>query len=256
MIHPTAVVDPKAMIHDQVRIGPYSVIGPYVEIHKNTEIQNHVTVQGPTEIGPDCRVFPYAAIGLEPQDKKFDGRVSKLVIGKENTLREYVTINRGTVQDRGVTTIGDRCWIMAYCHIAHDCQLGDDVIFANGTTLAGHVNIGKCVIGGGYSAVTQFCSVGDYAMMAAMTCVNKDVPPYLIVSGHRSSPNGINKIGLERNGFSKEEVKDIYKAYKIFFLNKLTKEDAIKNLQESFPKTSHIQKFIDFIQLSESGICR
>lgn len=256
MIHPTAVVDPGARIHESVKIGPYSVIGPDVEIDRDTEIQNHVTIQGPTKIGPECRFYPYGSIGLDPQDKKFHGEKSRLEIGEANTFREFVTVNRGTADDKGVTIIGNRNWIMAYCHIAHDCVVGDDNIFSNGATLAGHVTIGNHVVSSGYTAVHQFCSIGDYAMLGAMSMVVNDVTPYLIVNGQRAQVAGINKVGLERNGFTKEQIQDISRAFKIVFRKGLGKQEALELLRNEYADAEHITRMSDFIAQSVRGICR
>lgn len=256
MIHSTAIIDPSAILHEGVQIGPYSIIGSNVEIGKDTEIQNNVTIQGPTVIGPRCRVFPYAAIGLDPQDKKYNGGESRLRIGKENVIREFVTINRGTEQDNIETVIGDRAWIMAYSHIAHDCIVGDDVIFANHTTLGGHVKIGNFVVAGGHVAIHQFCSIGNFVMIGGCSAVTVNIPPFLTVNGQRVNVMGINKIGLERNGISKEEIKEIYHAYKVFYKNGLQREEALKELNKSNSNSPYVLQFINFIQNSERPICR
>ncbi len=205
MIHQTAIVDPGAKLHPGVSVGAYSVIGPEVEIGEKTEIQHHVVIEGPTRIGPECRIFPFASVGLEPQDKKFQGEVSHLEIGSKNTIREYVTINRGTEAGGGTTIVGDDCWIMAYCHIAHDCIVGNNVTMSNGTTLGGHVVVKDFANLGGMTGVHQFCRVGEYAITGAYSMINQDVVPFSTVAGNRAKLVGINYIGLDRRGFTPED---------------------------------------------------
>ena len=256
MIHPTALVDKTAILHDGVTVGAYAVIGPNVEIGQDTEISHHTVIEGPTKIGPNCRIFPFASIGMEPQDKKFHGESSSLVIGEGNMIREYVTINRGTESGGGVTTIGDRAWIMAYCHIAHDCEIGNDVVMANGTTLGGHVIIRDRAITGGMTGVHQFCRIGEFAITGGQSMISQDVVPYVIAAGNRAKIAGVNYIGLERNGFSGKEVEEINQAYRTFFKIGLTKDVALKKLSEEHADSTRIQTFIDFIRSSERGVCR
>lgn len=256
MIHSTAIVDPKAKLHSGVKVGAYSIIGPDVEIEKDTEINHHVVLEGPTKIGTECRIFPFTSIGLEPQDKKYQGERSYLEIGNSNTIREYVTINRGTELGGGITRIGDRGWIMAYCHIAHDCLIGNDVIMANGTTLGGHAIIKDNANLGGLTGVTPFCRIGEYAFTSAQSTIRMDVAPYSFITGDSAKLSGINYIGLERNGFIAEEVEKINQAFKIFFRSGLTKDEALEALKKEFQSSDQIRIFIDFIQTSERGICR
>lgn len=256
MIHPTAIVDSEAIIHSGVSIGPYSIIGPEVEIGENTVIQNHVTLSGPTKIGPGGRIYPYASVGSDPQDKKYKGERSFLEIGKDCLIRENVTINRGTDEGGGVTKIGDRAWIMAYGHVAHDCIVGDDVVMSNGAHFGGHVTVGKGVIAGAFSAAHQFCKIGDYSMIGAYSAVVQDVVPFTIAAGNRIRLAGVNKIGLERNGFSSEEIKEIQEAYRIFFKKGLGKNEALELLEKEFPQSNNIWRMIDFIKNAERGICR
>ncbi|MGH1537021.1 MAG: acyl-ACP--UDP-N-acetylglucosamine O-acyltransferase, partial [Gammaproteobacteria bacterium] len=197
-IHPTAIVDSSAEIDNSVSIGPYSIIGPDVKIAKNTSVGPHVVIGGSTSIGSGNRIFQFSSIGEIPQDKKFHGENSELIIGDDNTIREYVTINRGTEEDQGYTKIGDRNWIMAYVHIAHDCNVENDITFANGATLAGHVTVEEFAILGGFTLVHQFCRIGAYSFCAMGTALNRDLPPYLIASGNYASTHGLNKEGLHR----------------------------------------------------------
>ncbi len=256
MIHKTAIVDPGAKLHEGVSVGAYSIIGPGVEIGEKTEIRHHVVIEGPTKIGPECRIFPFASIGLEPQDKKFHGETSYLEIGCNNTIREYVTINRGTEAGGGITKIGDRAWIMAYCHIAHDCLVGNDVTMSNGTTFGGHVVIKDFATLGGLTGIHQFCRVGEYAITGAQSMITQDVVPYSIVAGNRAKMAGVNYIGLDRRGFASEEIDLINQAYKIFFKTGLTKDAALSQLKSEFPSSKTIDMFVSFIETSERGVCR
>ncbi len=256
MIHQTAIVDPKAELGENVSIGAYSIVGPHVEIGDNTEIQHHVVIDGFTKLGKNNRIFSFASIGLEPQDKKFKGEDSTLEIGDENLIREYVTINRGTEVGGGVTRLGDRGWIMAYCHIAHDCLVGNDVTMSNGTTLGGHVIVKDFATLGGLTGIHQFCRVGEYALTGGQSMITQDVVPYSIVAGNRAKLAGMNYIGLDRRGFTSEQIETINQAYKIFFKNGLTKDAAIEKLKESFPGDDHIALFIQFIEESDRGVCR
>ncbi len=258
MIHPTAIVDPKAQLHSGATVGAYSMIGPEVEIGTDTEIQHHVVIEGPTSIGSECRIFPFASIGLESQDKKFRGERSYLEIGKGNTIREYVTINRGTEAGGGITRLGDRGWIMAYCHIAHDCIVGNDIVMSNGTTLGGHVVIKDHAVLGGFTAVHQFCRIGDYAFTGGQSLILLDVAPFSKVAGNSESARliGVNSILLERNGISAKEIETINQVFKIFFRSGLTKDKALIELGGQFPGFDYVKLFIDFVEASERGICR
>ncbi len=256
MIHQTAIVHAKAKIHGTAQIGAYAVIGPDVEILDDSEIRHHVVIEGPTRIGKKCRIFPFASIGLEPQDKKYRGERSSLEIGDDNTIREYVTINRGTEVGGGTTKIGNRGWIMACCHIAHDCILGDDITMSNGATLGGHVTIRDHAVIGGLTGIHQFCSIGDYAITGGQSMIPQDVAPFAMVAGNRARLSGVNYVGLKRNGFTQEEIDDVNRAFSIFFRSGLTKRDAIQKLRENFPHSPHIKIFIDFADSSERGVCR
>ncbi|NLG17708.1 MAG: acyl-ACP--UDP-N-acetylglucosamine O-acyltransferase [Fibrobacter sp.] len=255
-IHPTAIIEPGVKIGVDVTIGPYTVIENDVEIGDRCTIGPHVMIGEGTRIGPECRIFKSAAIGLIPQDKKFAGEKTLTVIGKNNLIREFVTINRGTL-DRGETRIGDNCWIMAYCHIAHDCVLGDDVTISNSLAMAGHVEVGNHVTIGGIVPIHQFTRIGDYAFIGAVTRPFMDVVPYAMVGGEAETRIiGINKVGLERHGFSSERRQNIKRAYKIIFRENLTLGDAIQKLESSFPGDTDIKRLIDFAKGSSRGLMR
>ncbi len=212
MIHPTALIADTASVASDVEIGPYSVIGDDVVIGSGTEIGSHVVINGPTEIGSDNKIYQFASIGDDPQDKKYAGEPTRLVIGDRNTIREYCTISRGTVDDDGVTTIGDDNWIMAYVHIAHDCRVGNNTIMANNATLAGHVHVGDWVIFGGFTGVHQFCHIGAHAFLGMFSVISQDVPAYTMISGQPAGPKGINSEGLKRRGFTPDQILNIKKA--------------------------------------------
>lgn len=256
MIHQTAFIDPKAILDSSVEVGAYSVIGPEVELGAGCQIGHHVVIEGPTKIGARCRVFPFASLGLEPQDKKFQGERSHLEIGKDNTIREYVTINRGTEVGGGITKLGDHGWIMAYCHIAHDCIVGNHVTMSNGATLGGHVIVKDYANISGLSGVHQFCRIGEYAIVGGQSMITQDVVPFAIAAGNRAKLAGVNYIGLDRKGFTSEEIDIINQAFKIFFKSGLTRDVALIKLKEEFPESAHIKMFADFIQSSERGVCR
>lgn len=257
IIHPTAVVHTDASIGEGTTIGEYSVIGKDVVLEAGNTISNHVTILGPTRIGRDNIVYSYASIGQDPQDKKFHGESeSFLEIGDGNVIREFTTINRGTEAGGSLTRIGNGNWIMAYCHIAHDCQVGDDTIFSNNVALAGHVVIHNKAYLGGFTAVHQFCTIGEMTMTGAQSMITQDVAPYMIAVGNRAKLFGVNKIGLERNGLSKEDIQIIDKAYKIFFRAKLSAADALERIRAELPLTSHVETFLSFIENATRGICR
>jgi UDP-N-acetylglucosamine acyltransferase len=256
MIHETAVISPHARLHAEVKVGAYTVIGPDVEIGQGCEISHHVVLAGPLKIGVGNRVFPFASLGLEPQDKKFGGEHSWLEIGDGNTIREYVTINRGTEKGGGVTRLGNQGWIMAYCHIAHDCLVGDHVTMSNGATLGGHVVVKDYANLGGLTGIHQFCRIGEYAIIGGHSMVTQDVVPFSMVAGNRAKLAGVNYIGLDRQGFTSAELEQINQAYKIIFKSGLTRDDALAKLNEAFSDSRHIRMLIDFIQTSERGVCR
>lgn len=253
-IHPTAIIDSSAEIDTDVSIGAYSIIGPDVKIGKKTVIGPHVVLNGPTTIGSGNRIFQFSSIGEIPQDKKFHGESSELIIGDDNTIREYVTINRGTEEDQGYTKIGDRNWIMAYVHIAHDCNVENDITFANGTTLAGHVTVEDYAILGGFTLVHQFCRIGAHSFCAMGTALNRDLPPYVMASGNYASTHGLNKEGLKRRGFSEECIAALHKSYKLLVRSKHSRSEnlsEVKILANQFPE---VERFMNFVISSERGI--
>ncbi|GMV03371.1 MAG: acyl-ACP--UDP-N-acetylglucosamine O-acyltransferase [Burkholderiaceae bacterium] len=231
VIHPAAIVDPGAELDGSVEVGAYSIIGAQVRIGSGTRIGPHVVIEGRTTIGRDNRVFQFASIGAAPQDRKYGGEPTALEIGDGNTIREFVTINRGTVQDRGVTRIGNDAWIMAYVHVAHDCVLGDHVIIANSTNLAGHVAIGDWVILAGATQVHQFCKIGAHAMTGVGTVVLHDIPPYVMASGSSAAAHGINSEGLRRRGFDAARINAIRRAYRLLYKSGATLQQAREALR-------------------------
>ncbi|PKM23131.1 MAG: acyl-[acyl-carrier-protein]--UDP-N-acetylglucosamine O-acyltransferase [Gammaproteobacteria bacterium HGW-Gammaproteobacteria-14] len=255
MIHPTAIIDSEARLAGNVSVGPYSVIGPGVEIGAGTEIASHVVVQGPTRIGCNNRIFQFASVGAECQDKKYRNEPTRLEIGDGNVIREHVTIHRGTVQDNGLTRIGSRNLLMVGVHVAHDCMIGDDNIFANTTGIAGHVHIGNGVILGGMTGVHQFCKIGSYAMTAGCSLVVKDIPAYVMVGGNPAASRSMNFEGMRRRGWSAEVISSLRQAYKIVFRQGLTLEQALAQL-EAMVGGPELQCFIDSLRASERGITR
>lgn len=256
MIHSTAIIHPKAELADDVEVSAYSVIGENVQIDSGTWIGSHVVINGPTRIGKDNRIFQFNSLGEVPQDKKYRNEPTELIIGDRNVIREYCTFNRGTSQDIGKTVLGDDNWIMAYVHLAHDCIVGNNTIFANGATLAGHVTIDDYAILGGFSLIHQFCHVGKYAFTGMGTSVGRDVPPYVMVYGEPGVPRGINREGLKRHGFSIENIKHIKEAYRILYRSKLSYKDALTKMQDALSEYKEIQSFIQFCQESKRGIIR
>ena len=256
MIHPTAIVDPEAELDADVDIGPYSIIAGHVSIGSGTVIGPHAMVEQYTSIGPDCRIYQYASIGAPPQAIKFKGEITYLKIGRGTTVREFVTINRGTEFGGGVTEVGENNLLMAYCHIAHDCKTGRNVILANNATLAGHIIIGDYVTVGGLVAIHQFVKIGDYAYIGGKSAVAKDIPPYVIASGDRAVLYGLNKIGLKRHGFGDNTVKTLKKAYRIIFRIGLTTKEAIQRVQAEVDQIPEVVNLVEFIKSSERGITR
>jgi UDP-N-acetylglucosamine acyltransferase len=256
-VHATAIVDPEARLADDVSVGPYSIIGPDVEIGAGTTIGPHVVIRGPTKIGRENHIFQFSSIGDSPQDKKFRDEPTLLEIGDRNTIREFVTINRGTVQDTGITKIGDDNWIMAYVHIAHDCLVGNHTIFANAASLAGHVRVDDYVILGGFTLVHQFCQVGAYAFTSMGAIINRDVPPFVTVAGNFALPKGINSEGLKRRGFSSDRIMSIKRAYRTLYKSGLGLADARTQLAEAAAKGAvDVQLMLDFIERSERSLIR
>lgn len=256
MIDDRAVIDPQARLAATVSVGPYSIIGADVEIDEHTWIGPHVVIKGPTRIGRENRIFQFASIGEEPQDKKYGGEPTRLEIGDRNTIREYVTINRGTVQDQGVTRVGSDNWIMAYVHIAHDCSVGNHTILANNASLAGHVRIDDHVILGGYTLVYQFCRMGQYSFSAFACGVHMDVPPFVMASGYRAEPHGINIEGLRRHRFGTDEIAAVRRAYRLLYRSELRLEQALERIQPLLEHCPRLALLQDFLRTSERGIIR
>ncbi len=256
MIDARAVIDPTAKVAATATIGAYSIIGPDVEIGDNTVIGPHVVVNGPTRIGRDNKIFQFASIGEAPQDKKYGGEPTRLEIGDRNVIREYVTINRGTVQDVGVTRIGNDNWIMAYVHIAHDCQIGNNTIFSNNASLAGHVHIDDWAILGGFTLVHQFCKIGAHCFTAMNSVINMDVPPFIMVSGHMAKPHGLNSEGLKRRNFSAAALTALRRAYRILYRSNLTLAQAIEQLKDLSRQHTEVAAMVEFLEKSARGIVR
>jgi len=255
-VDPRAVVDPSAKLADDVTIGPFTVIGPNVEIGSGSRIGPHVVINGPTRIGRDNRVYQFASIGEEPQDKKYHGEASLLEIGDRNTIREFSTINRGTEDGGGITRLGNDNWLMAYIHIAHDCLIGNNTTMANGASLAGHVTIDDNAILGGFTLVHQFCAIGQSAFCGMGSAISKDIPPYIMVSGNPAQPYGLNTEGLKRLGLDSEVIRSLKEAYKVIYRSGLTVDDAITRLRELAEKTPEIDELITFLSQSSRGILR
>ena len=256
MIHSTAIISDTARIADGVEIGPYSVIGDQVEIDSGTRIDSHVVINGPTKIGKDNHIYQFASIGDDPQDKKYAAEETRLVIGDRNTIREFCTVSRGTTQGGGETIVGDDNWIMAYCHIAHDCIVGSQTIMANNTTLAGHVQLDDWVICGGFSGVHQFCTVGAHAFLGMYTGVNRNVPAYTLASGQPAAPKGINSEGLKRRDFSAEQIRNIKNAYRLVYRKGLKLSEAIEQIEEIIDEQQELLPFLESLRSSERGIIR
>lgn len=256
MIHATAIVSDKAEIADNVEIGPYAVIGDDVKIGSGTVIGSHVVINGPTEIGEDNHIYQFASIGDDPQDKKYAGEPTRLEIGDRNTIREFCTFSRGTVQDKGVTVLGNDNWIMAYVHVAHDCVIGSNTIMANNATLAGHVHIGDWVILGGFAGAHQFCKVGAHAFLGMYSGINRDVTAYTMVSGQPAVARGINSEGLKRRGFSAEQIRNIKNAYRITYRQGKRKEDAVEEIAALAAEQPELELFLESLRASERGLTR
>ncbi|HED17169.1 MAG TPA: acyl-ACP--UDP-N-acetylglucosamine O-acyltransferase [Gammaproteobacteria bacterium] len=256
MIHDSAIVDSKAILAADVEIGPYSIIGDNVTIGSGTVIGPHVVIKGSTEIGENNQIYQFSSIGGDPQDKKYAGEPTQLIIGNNNVIRENCTISRGTAQGGGVTQIGNDNWIMAYVHIAHDCLVGDHTIFANAATLAGHVTIEDYAILGGFSNIHQFCRVGAHSFLAMSSIVAMDVPPFVMAAGHNAVPHGVNSEGLKRRGFSKEALLAIRNAYKIIYKSSMKLKDARDEILTLSKKHPELVILCEFLGSSERGIIR
>ncbi|MCK4910363.1 MAG: acyl-ACP--UDP-N-acetylglucosamine O-acyltransferase [Thermodesulfovibrionales bacterium] len=256
-IHPTAVIADGAELDEGVNIGPLCVVGPKVKIGKGTRLISHVTVDGNTTLGENNELFPYACIGMIPQDLKYNGEETSLVVGSNNRIREYVTIHVGSVDGEGVTSVGDDNFFMAYVHIAHDCKLGNHIIMANYAGLSGHVTMEDHVVAGGLLGVHQFTRIGEYAMLGGVSRIIHDVPPYVIASGaDKAKLYGLNLVGLKRNGFSDETISELKSAYRILFREKIPLGEAIKKIQEELPYSDKVRHLVEFVQANKRGICR
>jgi len=256
LIHPTAIIDPSCELANDVSVGAYAIIGPDVRIDSGTSIGPHAVIKGPARIGKHNRIFQFASVGEDPQDKKYRGEVTYLDIGDRNIIREYVTIHRGTAQDQGITRIGNDNLLMAYTHVAHDCAIGNHVIMANAASLAGHVRVDDHAILGGFSLVHQFCKIGLHSFSAMGSVITRDILPYVMVGGSPTKPHGINTVGLERQSFSPESIRQIRKAYKIVYKSRLKLEEAIQHLDEMTAETPEIQRMVDFLKQTGRSIIR
>jgi len=255
-IHPTAIVSPDAHLEEGVEVGPYTIIGADVHIGKNTIIGSHVVVEDHTDIGEDCRIFQFSSLGGAPQDLKFKGEKTRLIVGNHNTIREFVTINRATSADIGVTIIGNHNLLMAYCHVAHNCKLGNHIVMANAATLAGHIHVEDFAIIGGLTGIHQFTRIGAHSIIGGASAVAKDVPPYIMAAGNHAKPYGLNTVGMKRRGFKEETITALKEAYRLIFRSSLLFTVAIERVKNEVADTSEVRHFIDFIQKSERGIIR
>jgi UDP-N-acetylglucosamine acyltransferase len=255
-IHSTAIVESKAELDPNVEIGPFCIIRKGVKIKKGSKLNSHVVVEGITEIGENCTIYPFSSIGFPPQDMKYKGEKTRLFIGNNNIIREYATIHRASVGGDGITSIADNNFLMAYVHIAHDCKIGSNIIMANAATLAGHVTVEDFAIVGGLVAIHQFTRIGRYAMVGGFSGIGQDIPPYMIAAGVRAKLFGPNTIGLKRHGFSDAAINTIKKAYKILFREKRTLKEALKKISADLPATDEIRHLVEFIEKNSRGICR
>ncbi|WP_413438868.1 acyl-ACP--UDP-N-acetylglucosamine O-acyltransferase [Sulfuriferula sp. GW1] len=256
MIHPSAIIHPGAQLGAHVSIGPYAVIGEHVVIGDGTTVGAHTVINGHTLIGRDNHIFQFNSLGEIPQDKKYAGEPTRLEIGDRNTIREFCTFNLGTAQDTGVTRVGNDNWIMAYVHLAHDCQVGNHTIFANNASLAGHVTVGDHAILGGFTGVHQFCKIGAHVMTGISSVVFKDIPPYIMAAGQPAAPYGINVEGLRRRGFSPESLAGLKRAYKTLYREGLTFSEAQQRLAEQAQEVAEVQLLVDFLGQADRGIIR
>ncbi len=256
MIDPRAVISPQAQIAPDVQVGPFSIIGAEVVIGAGTWIGPHVVINGPTRIGKDNKVYQFASLGDAPQDKKYQGEPTRLEIGDRNIFRESVTVNRGTVHDKGVTHIGNDNLLMAYSHVAHDCHLGDQIVMANCATLGGHVEVGDWVTMGGLSAVHQHTKIGAHCFLAHNAAVTRDVPPYIMAVGRPAVPHSVNAVGLQRRGFTAEQILNIRRAYRILYRSGLKLQEALEQLEKAALTQPEIEFFVEFIKRSSRSIVR
>lgn len=255
-IHPTAMVEPGAELASDVELGPYSYVGGEVRIHGATRVGDHARVEGRTVIGEGCQIYPFAVVGAAPQDLKYMGEPTELIVGQGNIFREFCTIHRGTASGSGRTVIGAHNVFMAYSHVAHDCTIGNHVILANAATLAGHIEIHDHAIIGGLVAIHQFVRIGAYAMVGGFSGVAQDVPPYTLASGSRAKIYGLNVVGLRRHGFQSDTIQVLRKAYRILFRSNLMLQTAVERIREELPHLAEVENLIRFVQESKRGICR
>ena len=255
-IHPNAVVHPGAQLADDVEIGPFSVVGEHVSIAAGSRVGPHCVIDGHTTIGRNNVFHGSAQIGCAPQDKKYQGEPTRLVMGDGNSVYHFVTISTGTSQDEGLTSLGDDNWIMAYVHIAHDCRIGSHTILANNATLAGHVHLGDWVFLGGFTTIHQFCKIGTHAMTAFTAAVTQDVPPYVTAAGNRAAPAGINSEGLRRRGYTAEQITEIKRAYKLLYRQGLSLEEACAEIVARASTRPELQAFVDFFPTATRGLIR
>lgn len=260
MIHATAIIDPKAELDSSVSVGPYTVIGAGVRIGAGTSVGPHCVIEGPTTIGRDNKIFQFASLGAAPQDKKYAGEPTQLIVGDRNTIREFCTMNRGTVQDDGITALGDDNWIMAYVHLAHDCKVGSRVIMANNAQLAGHVHVGDWAILGGFTAVHQFVHIGAHSMTGLGSILFQDLPPFIMAAGNIAEARSFNLEGLKRRGFTPEQLNAVKQMYRLLYRRGLTVDQAqieMAGLQASHPEARDtIQLMLDFLKTATRGIIR
>lgn len=256
MIHPTAIIHSGAQLAPDVEVGPYAVIGDAVEIGAGTSIGAHAVIQGPTRIGRNNRIFHFVSLGEVPQDKKYRGEQTALEIGDGNTIREFCTFNRGTVQDAGATRVGNDNWIMAYVHLAHDCQVGSHTVFANNSQLAGHVHVGDYVVLGGFTGVHQYVHIGAHAITGVGTVVLQDIPPFVTAAGNTAKPYGINSEGLKRRGFSGETIAQIKRAYKSLYRSGLSLQEARRDIASQLAQCADLKLLVDFLDQSSRAIIR
>ncbi|MBI5190002.1 MAG: acyl-ACP--UDP-N-acetylglucosamine O-acyltransferase [Nitrospirae bacterium] len=255
-MHPTAIIDPGARLADDVTVGPFAVIDDKVTIGRGTKVGAHAVIRPFVEIGEDNEIYQFASIGDLPQDLKFGGEESRLVIGDRNRIREFCTLNRGTKGGGGVTGIGSDCFLMAYAHVAHDCHLEDNVIIANAVQMGGHVHIGEYAIVGGLTAVHQFVRIGAHCMIGGASAVSQDIPPYVIAAGNRTELHGLNLIGLKRRGFPDESLSALKSAYRLLFRSGLTIKEAVERVKAEVVQAPEVVNLLGFIASSERGVCR
>lgn len=255
-IHPTAIISPDATLAEGVEVGPYSIIGPDCHIGRDTIIGPHVVIESHTDIGEGCRISQFASLGGAPQDLKYRGEATRVVIGNHNTIREYVTINRATIADIGVTRIGNHNLLMTYCHVAHNCQLGNHIVMANAANLAGHIHVEDFAIIGGLSGVHQFTRIGAHCIIGGASAVTKDVPPFVMASGNFAKLFGLNLIGLKRRGFTEETLQALKKAYRIVFRSSMLLSAAIEKVEQEVEDLPEVRQFLTFIKESKRGLCR